>query len=239
MNSADVFSLEFDMLTRTSSLAKILERFRATQLGSSTHRQLLLELNHVINVHSRLREVAADVVPPEDWSAWQDLLSVPALAFEQGRSFLDDLRSLGLNALDSVSLTPLPQTIALAAYAHYQLVERATVGLVGYLWFFERMPRLLYPLWSDSCRRGGVPEKALHALAEGAIVNPAHDAQVVTCCRQIVRKPRDLGLATQSLHDTAELFATMLDAALQRADRRQQPAADTSAAASSGIGRVA
>jgi hypothetical protein len=238
MNSADVFSLEFDLLTRTSSLAKILERFSNSHVGASTHRQLLLELNHVINVHSRLREVAADVVPPEDWSAWQDLLSVPALAFEQGRSFLDDLRSLGLNSLDSVSLTPLPQTIALAAYAHYQLVERATVGLVGYLWFFERMPRLLYPLWGESCRRGGVPEKALHALTEGALVEEGRDAQVINCCRQIVRKPRDLGLATQSLHDTAELFATMFDAALQRAERRLQPAADTAAAAG-GFGRVA
>ena len=237
MNSADVFSLEFDMLTRTSQLAKILERFRATEIGAGTHRQLLLELNHVINVHSRLREVAADVVPPDDWTSWQDLLAVPALAFEQGRSFLDDLRALGLNSMDSVSLTPLPQTIALAAYAHYQLVERATVGLVGYLWFFERMPRLLYPLWSDSCRRGGVPEKALHALAEGALVEAGRDAQVVNCCRQIVRKPRDLGLATQSLHDTAELFATMFDAALQRAERRQQPATDTAAAG--GFGRVA
>jgi hypothetical protein len=238
MNSADVFTLEFDMLTRTSSLSKILERFRGGQLGASTHRQLLLELNHVINVHSRLREVAADVVPPEDWSAWQDLLSVPALAFEQGRSFLDDLRSLGLNALDSVSLTPLPQTIALAAYAHYQLVERATVGLVGYLWFFERMPRLLYPMWGEACRRGGVPEKALHALAEGSLVEVGRDVQVINCCRQIVRKPRDLGLATQSLHDTAELFATMFDAALQRAERRQQPTADTGTAAG-GFGRVA
>jgi hypothetical protein len=238
MNSADVFTLELDMLTRTSSLAKILERFRGSQVGASTHRQLLLELNHVINVHSRLREVAADVVPPEDWSAWQDLLSVPALAFEQGRSFLDDLRSLGLNALDSVSLTPLPQTIALAAYAHYQLVERATVGLVGYLWFFERMPRLLYPLWAESCRRGGVPEKALHTLTEGALVEDGRDAHVTNCCRQIVRKPRDLGLATQSLHDTAELFATMFDAALQRAERRQHPATDNAAAAG-GFGRVA
>jgi hypothetical protein len=220
MNSADVFSLEFDMLTRTSQLGKILDRFRNTEIGAGTHRQLLLELNHVINVHSRLREVAADVVPPDDWTSWQDLLAVPALAFEQGRSFLDDLRALGLNSLDSVSLTPLPQTIALAAYAHYQLVERATVGLVGYLWFFERMPRVVYPLWADSCRRGGVPEKALRALAEGATIQPARDQAVADCCRQLVRRPRDLGLATQSLHDTAELFGTMLDAALQRAERR-------------------
>jgi hypothetical protein len=238
MNSADVFSLEFDMLTRTSQLAKILDRFRASEIGAGTHRQLLLELNHVINVHSRLREVAADVVPPDDWTSWQDLLAVPALAFEQGRSFLDDLRALGLNSLDSVSLTPLPQTIALAAYAHYQLVERATVGLVGYLWFFERMPRLVYPLWSESCRRGGVPEKALRALAEGAMVQPVRDQTVVNCCRQIVRKPRDLGLATQSLHDTAELFGTMLDAALQRAERRQSMAVE-SVAVAGGIGQVA
>jgi hypothetical protein len=237
MNSADVFSLEFDMLTRTSQLAKILERFRATEIGAGTHRQLLLELNHVINVHSRLREVAADVVPPDDWTSWQDLLAVPALAFEQGRSFLDDLRALGLNSLDSVSLTPLPQTIALAAYAHYQLVERATVGLVGYLWFFERMPRLVYPLWADSCRRGGVPEKALRALSEGAQVQPARDQVVADCCRQLVRRPRDLGLATQSLHDTAELFGTMLDAALQRAERRAPIAVESAVA--SGIVPVA
>ncbi|HEY6126217.1 MAG TPA: hypothetical protein VIV63_16310 [Steroidobacteraceae bacterium] len=238
MNSADVFSLEFDMLTRTSQLGKILERFRATEIGAGTHRQLLLELNHVINVHSRLREVAADVVPPDDWTSWQDLLAVPALAFEQGRSFLDDLRALGLNSMDSVSLTPLPQTIALAAYAHYQLVERATVGLVGYLWFFERMPRLLYPLWGESCRRGGVPEKALRALAEGAVVQSARDQVVANCCRQIVRRPRDLGLATQSLHDTAELFATMLDAALLRAERRI-PMVESVVTVGTGIGQVA
>jgi hypothetical protein len=140
--------------------------------------------------------------------------------------------------MDSVSLTPLPQTIALAAYAHYQLVERATVGLVGYLWFFERMPRLLYPLWGDSCRRGGVPEKALRALAEGAVVQTARDQTVVACCRQIVRRPRDLGLATQSLHDTAELFGTMLDAALQRAERRHPLAVD-SVVVAGGIGQVA
>jgi hypothetical protein len=237
MNSADVFSLEFDMLTRTSSLAKILERFRDAPINATTHRQLLLELNHVINVHSRLREVAADVVSTDDWTAWQDLLSVPALSFEQGRSFLDDLRSLGLNALDSVSLTPLPQTIALAAYAHYQLVERAAVGLVGYLWFFERMPRLLYPQWAAACRRAGVPDKALHALAEGAAVDPGRDAQVVNCCRQLVRRPRDLGLATQSLHDTTELFATMLDAALQRAERRSPTNSDSGI--NNGIGQVA
>jgi hypothetical protein len=56
-------------------------------------------------------------------------------------------------------------------------------------------------------------------------------------CRQIVRKPRDLGLATQSLHDTAELFATMVDAALLRAERRQSvlPAG----ASTGGFGQVA
>jgi hypothetical protein len=117
-------------------------------------------------------------------------------------------------------------------------VERATVGLVGYLWFFERMPRLVYPLWSESCRRGGVPEKALRALGEGAMVQPVRDQTVVNCCRQIVRKPRDLGLATQSLHDTAELFGTMLDAALQRAERRQSLAVE-SVAVATGIGQVA
>jgi len=238
MNSADVFLLEFDMQTRTSLLAKILERFRATEIGAGTHRQLLLELNHVINVHSRLREVAADTVPPEDWASWHELLAVPALAFEQGRSFLDDLRALGLNSMDRVSLTPLPQTIALAAYAHYQLVERATVGLVGYLWFFERMPRLFYPLWSDACQRGGVPQKAQRALAEGAVIDPARDQLMMNCCRQIVRRPRDLGLASQSLHDTAELFATMVDAALQRAERPPMVALE-SALIGRGLGQVA
>jgi len=225
MNSADVFTLEFDMLTRTSSLSKVLERFRSSHIEAGVHRQLLLEVNHVINVHSRLREVAADVVPQEDWASWADLLAVPGLAFEQGRLFLDDLRALGLNSMDSVSLTPLPQTIAMAAYAHYQLVERATVGLVGFLWFFERMPRLFYPLWRQSCQRGGVSDKALHALIGGAVVDPVRDHVVSNCCRQLVRRPRDLGLATQSLHDTAELFATMIDAALQRAERR--PAIET------------
>jgi hypothetical protein len=111
----------------------------------------------------------------------------------------------------------------MAAYAHYQLVERAAVGLVGYLWFFERMPRVLYPMWYDASQRGGVSDKALRALAEGSIVDTARDNQVADCCRQIVRRPRDLGLATQSLDDTAVLFANMVEAAVERAERRHVP----------------
>jgi hypothetical protein len=166
------------------------------------------------------------VVPAQDWASWQELLSVPALAFSQGRAFLEDLRSLGLNSLDSVSLTPLPQTIAMEAYAHYQLVERATVGLVGYLWFFERMPRVLYPLWNESCRRSGIPERASQALIQGALVDVTRDAYVAECCQKIVRRSRDLGLATQSLHDTAALFASMVDAALERAELRYSQAGE-------------
>jgi hypothetical protein len=61
---------------------------------------------------------------------------------------------------------------------------------------------------------------------------------MMNCCRQIVRRPRDLGLATQSLHDTAELFATMVDAALQRAERRPFVAPE-SAVVIRGMGQVA
>jgi hypothetical protein len=79
-----------------------------------------------------------------------------------------------------------------------------------------------------------VPEIAVRALAEGAVIEPARDLVVANCCRQLVRRPRDLGLATQSLHDTAELFAMMIDAALQRAERRPMDAVTEG-----GIGRVA
>jgi hypothetical protein len=238
MNSADVFLLEFDMLSRTSALAKTLEWLRSNALRPAAHRQLLLELEHLVNFHTRLREVAADVVPAEDWNAWHELLAVPALAFTQGRAFREDLKCLGISSLDSVSLTPLPQTIALEAYAHYQLTERGTVGLVGYLWFFERVPRICFPLWHESARRGGVPLNAMQALTQGpTVVDIARDTQVSDCCRQIVRRPRDLGLATQSLHCAAALFATMVDAAIERSEIRLP--APNDAAAMRGMGQVA
>jgi len=235
MNSDEVFSLEFDMLMRTSGLAKTLQWFNINAVGAASHRQLLLELHYLINVHSKVRELAADVVSTEDWSAWQELLAVPALSFGQGTLFADDLHALGLNSLDSFSLTPLPQTIAMEAYAHFQLVERPVVRLVGYLWFFERMPRIVFPFWHDAARRGGVPEKALRALGQFA-ADPNRDQQVAAACRQAVRRPRDLGVATQSLNVTMELFATMVDSALQRAERRLSPAIEIE---TRGIGQVA
>jgi hypothetical protein len=238
MNSADVFLLEFDMLSRTSALAKTLAAMRSNPLPPAAHRQLLLELEHLVNFHTRLREVAAGVVPTEDWNAWHELLAVPALAFTQGRAFREDLKCLGISSLDSVSLTPLPQTIALEAYAHYQLTERGTIGLVGYLWFFERVPRIFYPLWHEAARRGGVPANALQALTLGpSVVDISRDTQVADCCRQIVRRPRDLGLATQSLHCAAALFATLVDAAIERTEIRLPAPSD--AGALRGMGQVA
>lgn len=236
MNSDEVVSLEFDMLTRTSGLSKTLEWFKGNAVAAPSHRQLLLELHYLINVHSKVRELAADVVPTEDWHAWHELLAVPALSFGQGALFAEDLHALGLNSIDSFSLSPLPQTIAMEAYAHFQLVERPVVRLVGYLWFFERMPRLIYPLWHESCRRGGVPERALRALTHFEVSDPLRDAQVAAACRQAVRRPRDLGAVTQSLNVTMELFSTMVESALQRADRRHEPAMELEAR---GIGQVA
>jgi hypothetical protein len=84
-----------------------------------------------------------------------------------------------------------------------------------------------------------VPEKAQRALVEGAVTDAVRDQQMVNACQQIVRRPRDLGLATQSLHDTAELFATMVDAALLRAERRPLVPPGSSRIAGSGIGQVA
>ncbi len=239
MNSADVFLHEFEMLTRMGTFGRVLDRFRNVPTTTTFHRQLLLELQHVVNVHSRLCEVAADVVPPEDRKAWQDLLSVPALGFDQAGAFMDDLRALGLHSLDRVSLTPFPQTIALAAYAHYQLTERATVGLVGYLWFFERMPRLFYPLWAESSRRGEVPERALGSLATGTLNDELRDQHVARCCRQIIRRPRDLGLATQTLRETAELFASMVEAAMQRVEAGYRLDSEHVAITGDGMGQVA
>jgi len=62
---------------------------------------------------------------------------------------------------------------------------------------------------------------------------------VANCCRALVRRPRDLGLATQSLHDTAELFAMMLDAALMRAERRPEMLTESPLSGRTGIGQVA
>ena len=60
---------------------------------------------------------------------------------------------------------------------------------------------------------------------------------MAACCRQIVRRPRDLGLATQSLDDTAVLFANMVDAAIQRAGRRRVPMVEDSI--DSDLGQIA
>jgi hypothetical protein len=43
------------------------------------------------------------------------------------------------------------------------------------------MPRLVYPLWIESCKRAGVTDKALRALTDGALADPVRDAQVANC----------------------------------------------------------
>ena len=82
-----------------------------------------------------------------------------------------------------------------------------------------------------------MPEKALKALTAGALSDPLRDQHVARCCRHIVRRPRDLGLATQSLDDTAVLFANMVDAAVERAERRHVPVVESGLP--SGLGQVA
>ena len=240
MNSADVFSLEFDMLTRTSSLAED----RSNGFAPPTLARQPIGSCCWSSITSSTCTRGCGKSPrtwcrPRTGAPGRICSRCRRWRSSRGASFLDDLRALGLNSLDSVSLTPLPQTIAHGGICALP-AGRARDGGPGGLPVVLRTHAAAVLSAVERVHAGAVacPKRRVRALAEGAVVDTARDSVVANCCRQLVRRPRDLG--SRDAEPARHRGAVRDDGGCGPAARRAAPRLGADRRRSrSGIGQVA
>lgn len=75
----------------------------------------------------------------------QKLLLELSARLPNKESLLADLRALGVDETLVQTSMPLPETLALIAYAHYQICRLNPMGLLGHLYFLDSFASEIAP----------------------------------------------------------------------------------------------
>lgn len=132
---------------------------------------------------------------------------------------LRDIEALGEDVSRIRSERPLPATFALLASAFHMIEHHEPVAYLGYLFHLEYTPVQLGHLYMEALERAGIPRTAMGFLEEHATADVAHVKLIRTYLDKLVTTPEELDAVLYMQRVTAELYARMLDQAIETADQ--------------------
>lgn len=131
---------------------------------------------------------------------------------------LNDLATLGED-IDGVEKTlPLPSTVALTAFAFYQITFGNPISYLGYLYFLEFLPTQHGDIFRIALQGADVPAEAFTFLGDHMKVDMGHNQLMEKYLAQLVRNRADLDAVIYTMRVTADLYAKMLEGAFARAE---------------------
>lgn len=144
---------------------------------------------------------------------------------------LNDLKALGVN-IDKVRVeNPLPSTVALNAFAFYQIYNRNPIGYLGYLFFLEFLPTSSGSRYMDLLEKAGVPREAMTFVAEHTNVDIYHNRMMEKYVAGLILTDSDLESVIYTLRGTGKLYSDMLQSAFEQAEHSEDWGIDTLEAA--------
>jgi len=132
---------------------------------------------------------------------------------------LNDLRALGEDPTEVPDQSPLAETTAVLAFAHYQIQQLNPVGFVGNLYFMDFAPLYSSARNADALKRIGVPAEAMSAVEDHTVVGPVHARAMKTFVSDLVEEESDVESVVYGMKTTATLYANMIQAAFDEVDR--------------------
>ena len=131
---------------------------------------------------------------------------------------LRDLAELGDDVTNVPFENPLPATLALNAFAYYQITHRNPVAHLGYLYFLEFLPTSSSAVYMRLLSSIGVPESAMSFLQEHAEVDVKHNLLMQRYVRELIRTDDDLAAVQYAMRATGRLYVEMLRAVFRRVE---------------------
>jgi pyrroloquinoline quinone (PQQ) biosynthesis protein C len=201
----------------------VLSRSTAFQLlssGTITRRQyasILRQVFHNVRENPQLMTLATSRFHGHQREVIKPLMR-HALA-ESGHELLclNDIEALGEDVSSIPFERPLPATFALRASIVHMIEHHEPIACLGYMFQLEYTPTQLGQKYMAALGNSGIPRDAMTFLAEHAEVDVAHCKLMEMYCEKLVRTLEQLDDVLYMQRVTAELYAKMLDQAIERA----------------------
>ena len=181
------------------------------------YESFLREAFHYTKENPQIQALASVHLKGEDREQVRSFLKHATSEIGHDQLALDDLQRMGADVSRIRFTRPLPATRALNSFVSYQINYDNPIGYLGYLYFLEYLPTQRGQFYGQKLSEIGIPQEAMTFLAEHVSVDVAHNKLMERYLDALVRNESDLSAVLYTLRGTAELYGTMVSAAVERA----------------------
>lgn len=193
-----------------------------TLLGSGelTRRQyaaMLRQVFHCVRDNPQMVALATNRFRGEQRTMVKKFLRHAASEVGHDELALQDMAAVGEDISGVPFERPQPATFALIASVFHTVEHHEPVAILGYMFHLEYTATQLGGGYIAALTKAGFPPESMTFLAEHAEVDVAHCKLIEEYCEVLLRTPEQLQAALYVQRLTAELYASMLDQAIERA----------------------
>jgi pyrroloquinoline quinone (PQQ) biosynthesis protein C len=219
MNAYKALVAAWNQDLETMSRSKAFELISTGRITRRQYAAVLRQIFHNVRENPQLMMLATARFRGDQREVIKPLMRHALAESGHEKLALHDIEVLGEDISSIPYERPLPATFAMRASVFHMIEHYEPVALLGYMFHLEYTPTQLGQKYIAALEKSGIPRSAMTFLEEHAEVDVAHCKLMEMYCEKLVRTPAQLDAVLYMQRVTAELYAKMLDQAIETAER--------------------
>lgn len=219
MTNEEKIASAFEQVFKDFTESKPIQRLLDGDFTLNHYRWFLRQIFHHARENPQLQALATVYFRGHERDVVKRFYKHAASEIGHDQLALNDLEKLGENTATIPFENPLPATSALLAYCYYQIQNRDPVGYLGYLYFLEFTPTKGGEMFIQALKNAGATDDSLSFLIDHTVVDVGHNNLMKTYIRDLVRYEHQADTVIYAMQVTGQLYASMLEQAMEQADR--------------------
>ncbi len=225
-NANEQLAEVFDEVITAFNNCEGMQRFKNGELGKEHYAALMRETYFYTRENPQIQAAATAFFRGGQRNVVKDFLRHATSEIGHDQLALNDMSAVGFDSSGIAETRPLPSTIALTAFAYYQIYGMNPVGYLGYLYFLEFMPVRCGADYIAGLSTMQVPLEATTFLQDHSVIDVGHTQAMTSYVDNLIHDQHDLDAVIYGLRVTGELYCHFATGAFASADSGSSFGAD-------------
>jgi len=225
-NANEQLAEVFDEVITAFNNCEAMQRLSNHTLSKAHYAALMRETYFYTRENPQIQAAATAFFRGGQRNVVKDFLRHATSEIGHDQLALNDMAAVGFESSGIAETRPLPSTIALTAFAYYQIYGMNPVGYLGYLYFLEFMPVRCGAEYIAALQKMQVPLEATSFLQDHAVIDVGHTQAMTSYVDNLIHDQHDLDAVIYGLRVTGELYCHFANGAIESAENGSHYGAD-------------
>lgn len=218
MNYMERLKSEFYPVLQNFNNSPAMQRLLNGNITVKHYQSLMCQIFHQARENPQLQALSTVYFRGYQRNVIKDFYKHATSEIGHDQLALNDVDACGGDISQIPYENPLPYTIALTAFAFYQIYNSDPINYLGYLFFLEFMPTHGGKDYINALLKIGVPEEAMTFVKDHTTIDLGHNKLMERYVDQLITNDRQLSAVIYSMKVTAKLYAQLIQGAFDFID---------------------